>query len=126
MAEAIQNIFLIFLSTIKSIFGIMYKISNFYGEYGLFFFIFLVTIYIIDTYISKKAISIRNVAKLAVTKDISLYPMWKMVLVVFVGLDCFINLPLRDNITYILLFVYSIYVLRRFLNFMNFESAEVL
>lgn len=124
--ETVQHTFLMFLTTMKSIFVMMHKISNFYGEYGLFFFIFLLTLYIVDMYISKTANRMGADINVGWSQDSSIYPKWKILLVIFVGADCFFDLGLKDNITYMILLAYSIYVLRRLLVFLKFRKAKIL
>ena len=126
ISETVQNIFLMFLTTMNSIFVMMHKISDFYGEYGLFFFIFLLTLYGVDTYISKTTNKICKDTKLEQEQDTSIYPKWKIFLVIFVGFDCFFYFGLKDNITYFILFIYLIYVLRRLLAIMKFKKTEIL
>ena len=109
------------MTTIKSMFMMMERISNFYGENGLFFFIYLIAVYAIDTFISKKDVAMDEGAKKGRLEN-SIYPKWKIILVIFVGADCFFDFGIKDNITYIILIAYTVYVLRRLLLILKYKK----
>ena len=100
------------------------EIMVFYGEYGLFFFAFLLIAYSADTYTSKNEIIKTHDAEEEEVQNKSVYPKWKIVLVMLIGYDCFFKLRWRhDNTTFLILLVYTSYVLRRLLIAWKYKKA---
>jgi hypothetical protein len=115
LADKIQNLFLIFLKTLKLIGAAI----DFYGENGMFFFASILVLFLIHIYTLKHENRINFDTKSDKILGIKYSIEWGAGCVILVGFDCFIDTGTKDNFSFLFFLLYAFYMIRRLLIVLN-------